>query len=220
MMGNMIWLEICEGKERMKNKEFFSELGATSSCVMRGVKSVRMFDFIPDELGDSNEGDTIPSDTKKRVWMGDSWFGSVRSAANVSLAGQHCIMQVKTAHSRFPKSFLDEKMKDFPGGTWITMEGTTEREGQDLVAIGYKYNKKTVLCFVCTKEAGTTEAGQPYEATFPGKYGNVCKRHVARPHVISQFFRYSNCVDVHNQARQFELALERSWVTHEAYFRL
>ena len=51
----------------MKNKEFFSELGATSSCVMRGVKSVRMFDLIPDELGDSNEGDTIPSDTKKRV---------------------------------------------------------------------------------------------------------------------------------------------------------
>ena len=46
--------------------------------MMRGVRSVRMFDFIPDELGDSNEGDTIPSDTKKRVWMGDSWFGSVR----------------------------------------------------------------------------------------------------------------------------------------------
>ena len=220
MTGNMIWLEICEGKERMKNKEFVRELGATSSCVMRGSSSVRNFDFIPDELDATDEADTIPSDTRKRLWMGDSWFGSVRSAANLSLAGQHCIMQVKTAHSRFPKSFLDEKMKDYPGGTWITMEGTTELEGQDLVAIGYKYNKKTVLSFVCTRGAGGTEAGKPYEATFPDKYGNVCTRYVARPHVVSQFFTYSNCVDVHNQARQFELALEKSWVTHEAYFRL
>ena len=63
--------------------------------------------------GDSNEADTIPSDMKTRVWMGDSWFGSVRCAANMSLTGQHCIMQVKPAQSMFPKSFLDEKMKDF-----------------------------------------------------------------------------------------------------------
>ena len=27
-------------------------------------------------------------------------------------------------------------------------------------------------------------------------------------------------VDVHNQARQFELALEKKWITHETYFCL
>mmetsp|Transcript_19080 Transcript_19080/g.18326 ORF Transcript_19080/g.18326 Transcript_19080/m.18326 type:complete len:258 (+) Transcript_19080:536-1309(+) len=126
-------------------------------------------------------------------------------------------MQVKTAQSRFPKSFLDDKMKDYTGGTWITLEGLTELEGQDLVDIGYKYNKKTILSFVCTRGAGTTVARNPYEETSPDRYGNICKRLVRRPHVISQFFNFSNCVDVHNQAHQFDHALEKKWVPHEAY---
>ena len=107
-------------------------------------------------------------------------------------------------------------MKDFPGGTWIIMEGHAEKENQDLVAIGYKYNTKTVLQFVCTKGAGSTKAGEPYQARFPDKFGNVCVRHVMRPHVISMYFKHSNVVDVHNQARQFELALEKKmgWFNH------
>ena len=111
-------------------------------------------------------------------------------------------------------------MKNYPGGTWIVLKGHAEKENEDLIAIGYKYNKKTVLMFVCTVGAGSTAAGDPYEARFPDKFGNVCVRHVLRPRVISNFFKHSNVVDVHNQARQFELALEKKWVTHEAYFRL
>ena len=101
-------------------------------------------------------------------------------------------------------------MKDMPGGTWITMEGKDEREGIDLVAIGYKYNKKKVLLFVMTKGAGSTAPGEAYEARFPDKYSNVCSRHVAWPEIISNYFKYSNVVDLHNQSRQFDLALERN----------
>ena len=45
-------------------------------------------------------------------------------------------------------------------------------------------------------------------------------RPVDRPDVLSKFFRDSNCVDKHNQARQSELALEKKWVTNDPYFRL
>lgn len=38
--------------------------------------------------------------------------------------------------------------------------------------------------------------------------------------MVSTYFKYSNCVDLHNQARQFDLALEKKWVTHTGYFRL
>ena len=38
--------------------------------------------------------------------------------------------------------------------------------------------------------------------------------------VISTFFRDSNCVDQHNHVRQFELGLEKKWVTHNCWFRL
>ena len=33
-------------------------------------------------------------------------------------------------------------------------------------------------------------------------------------------FKFSNCVDLHNQSRQFDLALEKRWVTQDPYFRL
>ena len=122
------------------------------------------------------------------------------------------------SHARSPKSFLDDTMKEFPGGTWITMEGNAE--GVDLVCCGYKYNKKTVLAFVFTKGAGSTAKGDAYKARFPDKFGNVCSRYVARPSIIASYFKYSNVVDLHNQARQFDLALEKKWVTHNGYFRL
>ena len=35
----MLWLEIQEGKERMKTKEFQGRLVGTAACVMRGVKA-------------------------------------------------------------------------------------------------------------------------------------------------------------------------------------
>ena len=111
-------------------------------------------------------------------------------------------------------------MKDYPGGTWITMIGTVENDGIELVSIGYKYNKKTVLTFLTTRGAGSTLSGEPYEARFPDQYGNLCVRHVARPQVISTYFKYSNVVDTHNQARQSHLGLEKKWVTHDGYFRL
>ena len=90
------------------------------------------------------------------------------------------------------------------------MEGTTEKTGTALVIIGYKYNKKKVLTFVTTRGAGSTEKGEPYEARFPDKYGNLCVRHVARPDCVSNFFKYSNKVDLHNKSRQFDLALEKN----------
>ena len=58
---------------------------------------------------------------------------------------------VNTGHGKSPKKFLEEKMKDFPGDTWITMKATVE--GVDLVSIGYKCNKEKVPTFMFTKGA-------------------------------------------------------------------
>ena len=51
-------------------------------------------------------------------------------------------------------------------------------------------------------------------------HGNVCVRLVERPDIISNFFGDSNTIDKHNQARQFDLALEKTWLTQDPYFRL
>ena len=69
-------------------------------------------------------------------------------------------------------------------------------------------------------QTGKTTAGDPYEAKFPDKFGNVCVREVARPDILSKYFKYSNSIDVHNQSRQYDLSLEKKWVTQDPYFRL
>ena len=74
----------------------------------------------------------------------------------------------------YPKKYLDEKMKDYPGSTRITMEGRCNKDGVDIRYIGYKYNKKKVLTFVMTQGASATTHEEPYEARFPDKFRNVC----------------------------------------------
>ena len=41
-----------------------------------------------------------------------------------------------------------------------------------------------------------------------------------RLEVCSKYFLNCNCIDVHNQTRQFELRLEKHWITHCGYFRI
>ena len=56
-----------------------------------------------------------------------------------------------------------------------------------------------------TQGAGSSEPRVPYEERFPDKYGNLCVRHVARPQVIVNYFKYSKKVDVHNQVRKLDI---------------
>ncbi len=69
-----------------------------------------------------------------------------------------------------------------------------------------------------SESAGSTEEGKPYQMKFPDAFGNVHVRSVPRPEVISDFFDDSNCVDIHNQLRQFAIKLEKKWITSDAYF--
>ena len=90
-------------------------------------------------------------------------------------------------------------MKDYLGGTWITMEATVD--GVDLLGIGYKYNTKKFFTFVMTKGAGSSRPGEKYIAKFPDSFWNVCIRHIARPAVITHFFDVSNKTIFHDQRR-------------------
>jgi hypothetical protein len=51
-------------------------------------------------------------------------------------------------------------------------------------------------------------------------HGNVCVRLVESPDVIPTFFGDSNTIDKHNQARKFDVALEKTWLTQDPYFCL
>jgi hypothetical protein len=102
-------LEIQHGKEGMKNAQFNSEVGATSGCTLR---------LLLNSIAEEDNG-------LKHCIQGDDWFGSVRTANEVGLHGHIGIFQVKQYHSLFPKEFIENALKDAPGGVHIVLEGTT-----------------------------------------------------------------------------------------------
>jgi len=126
---------------------------------------------------------------------------------------------VKTNHARFPKQFIESTIKNWPARSHIVLEGSSE-DGVDLLAIGYKYNTKKVLCFVSTKIVGSTEPACYYEACWMDPNGNMMSRRVPRPTTINEYFLHSNTVDKHNHVHQFLLWLEKHWKTEDGYFQI
>ena len=202
VLGVMMFLEIQRGRNGMDRHDFFKELGATASCTVRVAK------------GSSHKSiDNVPE-----IVVADSWFGSVKAAKSLAQNGFETILQVKQNHGLFPKDKITKILKDKPGGTKVVMHGCYD--GVELVATGYKYNKKAILFFISTTGAGSTVDGKPYEMKFADENGNIHIRLVPRPELVSFFFQHVNAVDIHNHLRQSSLRLEKKWITFDGYFRL
>ena len=131
-----------------------------------------------------------------------SWFGSIPAAVAVKKSGADFIGNVKTAKKQFPIAFLNEQLKDAPRGLHLALSAIVD--GVELIAVGYKYSSKRVLTFISTLGSDDLRPGTPYVARFPVKHGNVATRDVPRPHLVSEYFKRSPAVDVHNQLRQHE----------------
>ncbi len=136
----------------------------------------------------------------------------------LSKRGVNFIGVIKTAHALFPKDYIQQLLGPLPAASRIVLKAAVE--GEDLYAVGYKYNRKKVLFFVCTAGVADLHDGVPYMQRWADENGNLCTRDVPRPAVISRYFKDSPKVDNHNQARQHDLALEEIWLTQDCWFRL
>jgi hypothetical protein len=200
--GVLVHLEIQRGKEGMKGAKYNGSIGATAGCTLRCMEACA-----------TAEGQQCTG------IKGDAWFGSVSCAAELSVRGYEAVLQVKTNSGFYPKAYIEEQLKNAPGGVKIVLSGKAPNE-QQLIAVGYRYSSKRTLFFVSTAKAGTTLPGVPYEMKFTDGFGNLKSRQVERPQILSEFFQDSNVVDSNNQLRQDGLALEESWVTTNCWFRL
>ena len=105
-------------------------------------------------------------------------------------------------------------MKYWPGVSYIVIKSTPIFTGEiPLLAIGYKYNCRKVLVFIATKGDGNTEPGDPYLSFFPEIYSNVSVYPVVCPHLLGRYFNACNAIEKHNRMRQYDIALEKYWVT-------
>ena len=215
----MLHLDLQRGKENMKDVEFVSTHIKTAACTGRLIKNTcKMAGGKEEEEENEEEEEEEKTARKEDTFLGDAWFGSVDSCIIARELKSHFICVVKTVHNRYPKQWIEQAMAHWPPGSNLVLQANIE--GVDLVAIGYKYSQRKVLCFLCTKGAGSTLPGEPYVAKWKDSRGNMMAKHVARPKVISKYFAHSNKVDVHNQSRQSDLALEEHWVTRDGFFRI
>lgn len=208
----MLYLEIQKGKIVMRSAEFCDVMKSTVACTTRLAKYTT-------RNGGSGATENVASTNVKEIWLGDAWFASVTTAKSVEQYGRF-IGPVKTSHALFCKKYLETKMASWPAGSHLVLE--TKFQDLPLLAIGYKYNKRKVLSFVATKGAGHTETttGHEYHARWIDDNGMTAMKDIPRPEIIAKYFQNSNVVDVHNQCRQFELALEKHWITKDCWFRL
>jgi len=239
ILNIMLGLEIARSKDDLNGREFVDTLKKkTTACSVRLMKmSSQRALFKKEEAQRENSMRThasgtlqpetpgqkpvINSDASDDCFLGDSWFGSVATALAMKKAlPEKCssITQIKTAHSRYPKAFLEKEMKNWPGGSHLVLEAIIENER--LFAVGYKYSKRKNLCFLFNEGASSTEPGTPYVAKWMDENGNRRMREVPRPECCATYFQHSNVIDVLNQQRQKELRLEKFWVTTDGFFRL
>ncbi len=54
---------------------------------------------------------------------GDAWFGSIKTASELAIRGFEYMLQVKQYHALCPKDFIEEALKDTPGGVTILYFG-------------------------------------------------------------------------------------------------
>ncbi len=203
-------LDLDRGADGMVTQPHFEEYGATASCCKRMVEGMSQ----------------IHEDNSNELIIADSWFGNMGSLRAITepdpLTGmrRNVIFSIKTGTGLFPKKQIKNHLKDAPAGCHVIYRGVDHVSQQSLWAIGWKFNKSKVLTYLATDQAGSiAPASDPYKVKFPDRFGNMRFRNIPRPGIVQKYYLHNNCIDVHNNRRQHNLALEKKWITTNPYFR-
>lgn len=180
-------LEIYEGKDRMSEKEHHRELGATTATVKRLVEGIR----------DTN-----------RIVVGDSWFGSVKTAVMLREMGLYANMLVKTAHKNYPMKMLNGQT--LQRGQWKSVHAEVQGEnGTQVKLLATDFLDLQLKHFIST--CSTSNSGPP----------RVTKHHgdVQRPYVAYDYLEHSAAIDIFNHVRHGSVGLEDALMTKSATLR-
>lgn len=190
--GIMIGLEVNEGKEAMQQKEWQHQLGAGTATTLRLTR---------------------PWHGSGRIVVGDSWFGSVKTAFELHQRGLFFMGMVKTATKKYP---IKEARTRCPQGKGEFVSATTTIDSVKLTCLAWR--DKKIHTFVST--CSTTLPGEPVRKKRYDDEGNIVIKEVTRPKMVEEYFEGAPSIDIHNHIRQSGLALERVWNTQRWQHRM
>lgn len=198
----MLRLEIQEGKEIMRAKEFAATYGAGTSTLLRL---------------------THPYAASERTVVADSAFASFKTAeALLTHRGLYFIGLVKTATKQFPKAWLQNHTM-INRGEHAVLQTVLGKNRYMAVVWNDKKRKMFIASTGNTLPASTPASKhrlRPRVATdeTDAPYVHVCYD-VPRPAVVQQYFDAADAIDVHNHFRQGGVRLEHHWHTHTWWHR-
>jgi hypothetical protein len=211
MSGFLVFQDVVQDAEVMKQKEYFGEkssmpngmeIPAHTAEVLRQIKGANVV-----------EGG----------WVGgDVWFGSMATALEAKKhlnVDSTCI--IKGNHAFYPMGVLHAVIKSRFGtniaGHWVNL--TTTIAGIKMMAMAYAWSQKGISYFLLT--CGSTEVSSVlYRSALEDEFGNVDYKFLPRPQIAHFTFEYIPLIDEHNKQRQAVLGLERKWPTHCCWTRL
>ena len=74
--------------------------------------------------------------------------------------------------------------------------------------------------FIATERDGSTKPGDPYLSRVPDIYSHIYICPIVCPHLLGGYFNACNSIVNQNSMRQYDIFLEKYWVTKSGYFRL
>jgi len=212
--GIMVNFELYEGKEAMKDREYCRDYQATTATTLRLVKPFK-------GLG--------------KIAVADSWFGSVQSARGLyDELGTYAVLNVKTAHTGYPKKELFEivwsmsnggnpskkeakELSRFPkhGGKRGLHAGFVKlfdiKGGETIEMLAAGHNAKKPMLLIST--AGNLLPGNPQVKEWYDAERVKHSHTTPQPHVHEIYRTYFHLVDDHNQLRSGAVTMADVWET-------
>lgn len=137
-----------------------------------------------------------------RIVVGDDWFGSVKTAVELSRRGLYFLGMVKVATRNYPIKYLKENCPQQRGAT-VTCK--TRIDDIEIVAVAWRDAKTHTFVGTC----GTTLEGSPCVKQRVDQNVEKYTFEVPQIKLVEEYYESSPSIDIHNHLRQAGLALNR-----------
>ena len=205
--GIILKLDIMEGREANRRKDFSQEYGEGTAVTLRLTKEY---------YGTG------------RVVHADSAFSSVKTLLALRERGLFFMGMIKTAHKEFPLAFLkswangDEEGGKPSRGNYCLLQ-TQSEHGLPFYALGWADRKvKTIISNVGSTNPGSISKRLRHKKELVGGVWETTRyyKEIQRPSMVEEFYSCFGIIDVHDHLRQGSLAMEREWYTHKWWHRV
>ncbi|KAK3258694.1 hypothetical protein CYMTET_32271 [Cymbomonas tetramitiformis] len=199
----MVWVELQEGKDRDRLKNYVREYGATTAFALRLVDAMNL-------VG------------KGKKLIMDSWFGSVKASALLLERGTFLVAIVKTNTKFYPLASLKtlastiDKKTHSTRAVSMTTDLKLDSGTKQILALYHLGPAGSVLPVVATCGISLRGADRQYDAHQKLSTGErkIEQRVCTQPGVVADYKKHFHIIDDINQQTNQTGRLDEAWKTH------